>query len=279
MASYPKISIVTPSFNQAQYLERTIKSIVNQGYPDLEYIILDGGSTDGSPEIIERYVRNLSYWRSHPDKGQGNAIWQGIEMATGDVFAWLNSDDVYLPGTLDFIGRYFAEHPACRIVAGNCLRIGEDGRILNKFFCNPSQSVKSMVFWGCWCLQPAVFWRRDLLLDAGPIDPNLVLAFDSEFAIRYTRLAHWHKVERFLAGIRIHPQTKTSRLRELSNKEHAEYIRRYDYYQAHTIERLMLRAFYRSRYEIQRILVNIFSPDWHAKVPTWGNDPENADPV
>jgi glycosyltransferase involved in cell wall biosynthesis len=279
MADLPKISIVTPSFNQAKYIERTIKSVLQQNYPNLEYTILDGGSIDGSQQVIECYAQQLAYWHSRPDKGQGDAIWQGIQKSTGEVFAWLNSDDIYLPGTLDFVGRYFAQHPDCKILAGNCLRIGTNGEIISKVFCAPNQTIRSMVFWGCFCLQPAVFWRRDLLLEAGPINQDLVVTFDTEFAIRYTKLARWHKVERFLACIRIHDEAKTSRLKDLATRERAKFLRCYGYYEINIIIRLILRLFYRGRYEVKRVLVSIFRPQWRAKMPVWGSDPCNADPI
>jgi glycosyltransferase involved in cell wall biosynthesis len=277
--SYPGISVITPSFNQARYLERTIKSVIYQEYPNLEYMIMDGGSTDGSIEIIERYSGRLAYYQSGPDKGQGDAIWQGINKSTGTIFAWLNSDDVYLPGALNLAGRYFAQHPDCSILAGNCLRIGPEGQILSKAYCAPRQSVMSQVFWGCWCLQPAVFWRRDLLLAAGPIDADLVVTFDSDFAIRYTRLGNWHKIENFLAAIRIHESTKTTRLKDLAVEEQARYLRRYGYFNVHPCMRFALRVFYRGRYEIERALMTRIHPLWHGTPPVWSSNPQNADPV
>lgn len=113
-----KISIVTPSFNQAEFLEETIQSVLNQRHDDLEYIVVDGGSSDGSLSIIEKYSSSLTSWISEPDSGQVEAVNKGMAIATGDICAYLNSDDLYLPGTLSLIARYFADNPACRWVCG-----------------------------------------------------------------------------------------------------------------------------------------------------------------
>ena len=116
---YPKISIITPSYNQGQFLEETICSVLDQGYPSLEYIVIDGGSTDNSGEIIQKYAPHLAYWVSEKDSGQVEAIQKGFDRATGDVVAWLNSDDVYMPGTLDKIGAAFHDMDTA-FVYGNC---------------------------------------------------------------------------------------------------------------------------------------------------------------
>ena len=119
MKNFPKISIVTPSYNQAEFLERTILSVLNQDYPNLEYIIIDGGSTDGSVEIIKKYEKYLAYWVSEKDKGQSDAINKGFQKSTGDILAWLNSDDTYLSGTLFKVVKAFQENPNADLIFGN----------------------------------------------------------------------------------------------------------------------------------------------------------------
>ena len=130
MARYPKISIITPSYNQGQFLEQTILSILSQDYPNLEYIIMDGGSSDNSVEIIRKHEDNLTYWVSEPDKGQSDAINKGFQRATGDILTWLNSDDYYLPGTLHTVAEYFTQHPDVECIYGDLQVVASNGDLL-----------------------------------------------------------------------------------------------------------------------------------------------------
>src|SRR5512134_129792 len=131
----PKISIVTPSFNQGKYLERTIRSVIEQDYPNLEYIIIDGGSTDESVEIIRKYEKHLAYWVSEPDRGQSHAINKGFDRATGEIFGWLNSDDWYVPGALKAVAEAFAANPEAGAVVGAGEMVDEEGKLVLR--CEP----------------------------------------------------------------------------------------------------------------------------------------------
>src|SRR5882724_9660763 len=122
----PKISVVTPSFNRGRFLEETILSVLNQNYANLEYIIIDGGSNDETVEIIRRYEDRLAYWISEKDRGQAHAINKGLEKATGDIFAFINSDDLYLPGAFRAVAEYFREHPSCEWLCGETILFGPD---------------------------------------------------------------------------------------------------------------------------------------------------------
>ncbi len=130
MSDLPRISIVMPSYNQSQFIEESIQSILEQNYPSLEFMIYDGGSTDGSQEIIQRYASHLAFWQSGPDKGQTDALIQGFERATGDLLGWVNSDDVLLPGALQSIAQAYGSNPECGLIGGNFIMIDKIGRII-----------------------------------------------------------------------------------------------------------------------------------------------------
>ncbi|NVO00781.1 MAG: glycosyltransferase, partial [Geobacteraceae bacterium] len=130
MTAPPKITIVTPSYNQGRFLEKTILSVLDQGYPNLEYIVIDGGSTDESVEIIKKYADRLTYWVSEPDRGQSHAINKGFERATGEIFGWLNSDDWYHPGALQAVAEAFAANPDVGAVVGAGEMVDEEGKQL-----------------------------------------------------------------------------------------------------------------------------------------------------
>ena len=156
---FPKISIVTPSYNQVKFLERTILSILNQNYPNLEYIIIDGGSTDGSVEIIKKYEKYLACWVSEKDKGQSDAINKGFKKASGDIIAWQNSDDIYLPGVFEKVALLFSKRKDMDVVFGNIYLIDENDNILRDIRYVPF-SLKSFLYEGCNITNQATFWRR-----------------------------------------------------------------------------------------------------------------------
>lgn len=207
--NYPKISIITPSYNQGQFLEETILSVLNQNYPNLEYIIIDGDSTDNSVEIIKKYEKHLAYWVSEKDNGQAHAINKGFKKATGDIVCWINSDDLLIKGALKTIANYFLSNPDVQFVNGYTLRIDKDSKIL---FNN--HIMKQSVFFakqGVFNIaQQSMFWKKELFAKIGFLDESFRAEMDKEFLIRILeakiKIGHINKT---LGAIRIHDSTKT----------------------------------------------------------------------
>lgn len=203
----PKISIITPSFNQAAFLEETVLSVLNQNYPSLEYMVIDGGSTDGSVEIIKRYESHLAYWESKPDRGQVHALNKGLEMMTGDIFAFINSDDVYLPGAFSAVVNYFQSNPDCEWLCGDTLFFGE-GHRTKLFQAVTPKSAAHALAWQAHCPQPGMFWRRELL--ASGFDERWRYCFDHDLYVRL--LLQGYKCEHLplpVGGYRLHKDSKT----------------------------------------------------------------------
>ncbi|MBU6157435.1 MAG: glycosyltransferase [Bacteroidetes bacterium] len=206
--SYPKISIVTSSFNQGQYLDQTIESVLSQKYPNLEYIIIDGGSTDNSVEIIKKYEHHLTYWVSEKDKGQANAINKGLKLCTGEIFNWLNSDDYLEPGALHKIAMAFCEKNVS-LVAGKVRNFSSKEE---EYIQNQNLSAQGLMCWepNVQFVQPGVWLRRELIEACGGIDEQFHYAFDWDLYIRY--LYHFPKVKEIndhLVHFRIHDNSKT----------------------------------------------------------------------
>jgi GT2 family glycosyltransferase len=212
-SSLPRISVVTPSFNQAEFLEETLRSILLQAYPDLELIVMDGGSTDGSVEIIQRYAPWLSFWTSGPDRGQSHAINSGFTRATGDVFAWLNSDDIYCPNALRVVGQTLIRHPMS-IVAGdvlNVLELREGPRALS------TVSQQGLSFDHLVRLdeqfayaQPGLFFPANAWRAVGGLDEDLAFAMDHDLLCRIVQHAPVVYVKQVVARFRMHELSKTA---------------------------------------------------------------------
>jgi glycosyltransferase involved in cell wall biosynthesis len=206
---YPRISIITPSYNQGLFLERTIRSVLNQSYANLEYIIIDGGSIDDSVNIIKRYEKQLTYWISEPDSGQSDAIIKGFSVATGDIWAWLNSDDVYWPGALDFIAKYFMDHPHVDVIYGDSFTIDEHDHILRE-----TRSVKfsklGFLTRSFSLHQASIFWRKRIYIRSDGINKYLHLAMDPDLWMQFHKSgATFRHVQRTLSCYRDHAKTKT----------------------------------------------------------------------
>jgi glycosyltransferase involved in cell wall biosynthesis len=235
----PKISIITPSYNQARFLEDTIRSVLDQNYPNLEFIIIDGGSTDGSVEIIKRYHDRLFFWESKPDDGQYNAINKGFDKSTGEIMAWLCSDDTYHPGTLNFVGRFFLGNPHVDIILGGWDYIDSRGNVLwteyGKY--NRKEFLHGVGRVG----QPAVFWRRKVYETIGPLSEEFSHWMDGEYFLRMGTKFKFHEVRRVLATYRLHPGSKSVRDNKTCMEPVASVVvRRYGgKYSTHRVERLL----------------------------------------
>jgi len=206
----PKITIVTPSYQQAVFLERTIQSVLSQNYPNLEYMVLDGGSRDNSVEIIKKYAPKLAFWISEKDSGQSAAINRGLRMASGEIVGWLNSDDTLAPGALHRIGRYYSSHPDVDLVYGHTWTIDANDRILRRLVAIPTNSYELIHLNRNIFSQPGTTWRRRVHDKAGYLDESLQFLMDNDWWIRVSKVARMHCLPFHLANLRIHAATKSN---------------------------------------------------------------------
>ena len=220
---YPKISVITPSYNQGLFIEETINSVLKQNYPNLEYIIIDGGSTDSTKSILEKYDKSITYWVSEKDNGQSDAINKGFALATGDILCWLNSDDTYLPNTLHKVAKYFLQSNTFnKIISGRGYYLFEANNIvLNNGVSELYKKCDDIEF--CYhIIQPSTFWGKSVMKKNGNVKENLHYCFDWEWFIRANeKNIVIQKVGDYFSYYRIHKDHKSStkddkRLIELS---------------------------------------------------------------
>jgi glycosyltransferase involved in cell wall biosynthesis len=204
----PLVSIVTPSFNQAPFLEATLRSVLEQDYPKVEYLVVDGGSSDGSREIIERYADRLAWWVSEPDQGQTDAINKGFAHAHGDILAWLNSDDTYLPGAVSEAVAFLQEHPQIGMVYGDANLIDEAGNVLGRFPARQTD-YRRLRRGYVHIPQQASFFRASLWGQVGPLDPTFYFAMDYDLWVRIARLAPLQYRPGLWANFRLHAAGKS----------------------------------------------------------------------
>lgn len=216
-ASNAKIAVVTPSFNQAQYLERAMASVLDQGVVGLEYVVMDGGSTDGSRELIERFDDRLTYWQSQPDGGQAAAVNAGWRRTTGEILGWLNSDDFYLPGTLRFVTQFFAARPDVDVVYGTCRLVDPSGARLGEV--GEAFDRRTMLLQRDLIPQPSAFIRRRAIDEVGYLDESLNFSLDYDLFLRLALRTRPIFVPDTLAGFTIHPGAKTTRSRSAARQE------------------------------------------------------------
>jgi glycosyltransferase involved in cell wall biosynthesis len=206
---HKKISIITPSFNQGKFLEETLLSVLDQNYPNLEYIVIDGGSTDNSLDIIRKYEKRLSYWTSEKDNGQSEAINKGFRKATGEIIAWLNSDDILMPGALHRIEQVFAKGDV-DLVNGYTAVIDEASNILTGHFT--LKQSKWYAQRGIYYVnQPAMFWKREILDKVGYLKEDFHTEMDKELLIRiFDNNYRIGQLPVIIAGFRLHNQSKSA---------------------------------------------------------------------
>jgi glycosyltransferase involved in cell wall biosynthesis len=223
----PKISIITPSLNQDSFLEETILSVLQQDYPNFEYIIIDGGSSDNSLDIIKKYKDRLSYWVSEKDAGQADAINKGFLHATGDALNWLNSDDLLSPGALQVVGEACLKFPKSELWFGDFEVIDKKGEILLARK-SPIFSYRQLYFGRQLSCQPAVFFRRKVLEKIGCLDEKYNFCLDLEFWIRAARMrCTFQQIKKTLASTRLHGASKTILLQKVLHQEHKDILNRY----------------------------------------------------
>jgi glycosyltransferase involved in cell wall biosynthesis len=221
---WPRLSIVTPSYNQGAFLERTICSVLDQGYPNLEFMVIDGGSTDNTIDIIRRYERHLAYWVSEKDSGQSDALNKGFKRATGEFVGWQNSDDVYLPGSFFEAMDALRKYPEVDVAFANRLDVDEDDRITDECRFTPFSLIG---YWyeGMSMSNQSAFWRRSIFDKVGYLDESLHAAMDYEFFLRCAfsgiRFRHFR---RYWGAIRRHHASKGSVLWPIALKGDCDRI-------------------------------------------------------
>ncbi len=202
--------MVTPSYNQQRFLRETIESIVHQGYPNLEYFIVDGGSTDQSREIIRKYADQIDWWVSEPDSGQSEAINKGFQRATGELLAWVNSDDILLPGCLHQIAKCYRERGKPDLIHANCIYVDQEGKIIRAVRV-PKQTLFFLQRGVWYATAPAVFFSAEALKQVGYLNPELKLSMDLDIWVR-TMLAGAKVVHipRYMGAFRYHAASKST---------------------------------------------------------------------
>ena len=209
--AFPKISIVIPCLNQGRFLERTILSILNQNYPNTELIVIDGGSTDNTVSVIQKYENEIAFWASEPDEGQADALNKGLARSTGEIFGWQNSDDIFLPDAFEKVVRIFSAYPEVVICYGNWCSINEEDRITDLHYALNPRRPKAP-FENMDAYNQSMFWRRTVCDFCGGFDKSLHKLLDNDFIIRSINAAGLngiYRIDAFLGGFRRHGAQKS----------------------------------------------------------------------
>jgi len=283
----PRITVVTPSYNQGQFIERTLDSVLSQGYPNLEFIVMDGGSTDNSVEVIKKHEKHLTYWVSKKDRGQSHAINMGLARSTGDLLTWLNSDDWYTPGALAKFASAHREHPTAGMLVGT----GEIVDLQNKIIYHkaPSQDITldSLFLWlqGGNFMQPSSMFTREAWETCGNLDEEEHIIFDLDYWLRIAKAGFtFHVMPDLLSQAQGHPDAKTTAFETLMNMEAALVIAKHG--GANVVKKRMAEmanklAWYERNYEtlvnhpvlkLLHPIVKRFGKEgsyWQKDVPPW----------
>jgi glycosyltransferase involved in cell wall biosynthesis len=213
----PLVTVVTPSYNQAEFLEHAICSVLGQDYPSIEYFLVDGASSDRSNDVIEKYASSLNWWVSEPDDGQADAINKGLRKANGEIIAWLNSDDLYLPGAVSSAVDVLLANPDLGLVYGDAITIDINGRLLNQLVF-PQWTLEDLMAFRIIC-QPAVFMRREVLERAGTLNESFHFMLDHQLWLRIAAEAPIQHIPSLLAAARYHPTAKNVAQAEQFSRE------------------------------------------------------------
>jgi glycosyltransferase involved in cell wall biosynthesis len=228
-SNYPPISVVIPSFNQGQYIEETLISVIGQQYPNLEIIVVDGGSTDNTVSILEKYSNKLSYWHSKKDEGQADAINQGIRLSHGSIVCWLNSDDLYLPGTLIDIGeRFRGKINQAHLIYGSAIGIHENNLYPSANNETTASFNSSTLTYFDYIVQPSAFWTRKLWENTGELNTCYKYVLDWDWFIRASKLIDFEYVPKFYSLYRHHKDHKTINGGQSRQKEIIEVVQKYN---------------------------------------------------
>jgi len=238
----PRLSIVIPTYQQGEYIERTLRSIVSQNYPQLQLIVIDGGSTDQTGEIIERYRGHIAIYISEKDDGQSDAIRKGFDLASGDIITWMNSDDTYTEEALLNIGKFFASNPSVRFAYGNRDIINENDQVIGRRR-QPDFHPRIMRYCHMIVPQVAAFWQRSLYLEAGGVDASLRFCMDFDLFVKMALISPPAHLPIVLGNFRIHGDSKTSNLENVRLAEDQIVQKRYCRYKPGTIQFKIVRTY------------------------------------
>jgi glycosyltransferase involved in cell wall biosynthesis len=227
---WPKISIATPSYNQVEFIEQTIRSVLLQGYPNLEYIVIDGGSTDGSVEIIQKYDKWIDYWVSEPDRGQSHAINKSAARSTGELFGWLNTDDFFMPGAMHAFAKLVREYPKAVAWVGGCYRVKPNGKILSRVLPRHlDRDSLADYWWQGFFFQPSCLFAARTWEELGRLDEDLYIAFDLDWWLRLATLGEFASTREMLSVATIHGEAKTQAKMAKMNAEKLTVQQRHGY--------------------------------------------------